>query len=104
MIIGGGEPAVIEEAAERLPLTDGVAEGGGDKAADILDASELALGPGEEVVGERSCLKLPAFMPLLRRETCPLFLQLEDGAKAEEPFARPYVFGDGRSSQNRRLQ
>jgi hypothetical protein len=90
-----GEPAVFEEARERLLLPSGVAEGRRDQTAHAFDALVLPLGPGEEVVDERTQPKLTAFVPLLRRKTRPLRFELEDRAKAEKPFARRRIFGDG---------
>jgi hypothetical protein len=40
-------------------------------------------------------MKVAALVPLLRREPRPLRFEVEDRAKAEKPFARRRIFGDG---------
>ncbi len=74
MVIRHGQAAIVEEPPQRGLLPHGIAEGGGDQAAGVLDAGVLLLGPGEEVVDEPSRDELSPVMPLRRRQLPPLGL------------------------------
>ena len=79
-VVVHAESAVIEEAAQRVALSDSVGERGGNGAADAAHATEDALGPGEEFVEHRSRDALPPLMALLGSEMGPVLFKLEEGS------------------------
>ena len=74
-------------------MPDGVPEGGGHQSAGVLDAGVLHLGPGEEVVDDRSQDELPPCVTLRRRQGGPLLFEVEEPVHAQERLARHGVFG-----------
>src|SRR5258708_6881460 len=80
VVVGHGQPSVVEEPAQGGLLPDGVAERGGDQTSGALDACVLLLDPGEEVVDERPRDELPSCVSLRGSQRLVLVLELEQFA------------------------
>jgi hypothetical protein len=94
VIVGHGEPPVVEIPPQRGFLPDGVAKGGRDEPARIFHARVLLGDPGKEVIEEGSRRELSPRVALRRRKRRPLSLELEELVHAEERLARRGVLCD----------
>ena len=82
------EPAVVEEAPERVLVADGVAERRADQAAHVADVLVLGVGPREERVDVRPQVRVAQPLDLDRRLVLPRRMELEDATDAREPLRR----------------
>src|SRR5204863_4624202 len=82
------EPAVVEVAAQSVPLADDVPERRTQEPALRLDALILLCGPVEEGVDLWRRVSLPELFACRRRNPGPSVLELEEPVDPVEGFAR----------------
>ena len=93
-IVLHAEPTVVEKAAERFLVANGVSEGGGDEPA-FVAFFVLCAGPGEEGVDERAHGLVALRLALNRREFRERPVGVEDGVNEAYTVEAERVLADG---------
>src|SRR5207248_109375 len=87
-VVRHGQTTILEESAQCMLLSHGIAEGRGREAPRAFDERVLAGGPGEEVVDEATRDVLSPRVTLRRCQRLPLLFELEELAHPQERLAR----------------